>query len=455
MNFTPHPYQTHAINHITTHPTTAILLGMGMGKTIITLTALHQLTYQQFTTRKTLIIAPLRVARDTWPAELKKWPHLKPLTMAICVGTPKQRQQALSENADITVINRENIPWLTENLTGTWPFDTVVIDELSSFKNPRSKRFKALKKIRPNINKIIGLTGTPAPNSLEDLWAQFYILDQGERLGQYITHYRSKYFTPDKRNSQRVFTWKLKPDAEQEIYAQIADITISMKTTDHLTLPPLTITTETVAMSKKELKQYRQMQQDMITTIEDETIIAGSAGVLSGKLQQLASGAIYTETGDEVVTIHDRKLDALEDLIESANGETVMVAYWFKHELQRLTERFPQGVPLATSEDIRRWNNKELPLVFIHPASAGHGLNLQAGGHIFIWFTVPWSLELYEQANARLFRQGQAEPVSIVRLATRGTIDEQVLQALERKDTTQSALIEAVKTSLTQGGEAA
>lgn len=346
----------------------------------------------------------------------------------------------------VTVINRENIPWLVSHYGNAWPFDMVVIDELSSFKNPRAKRFKELAKMRPYLSRIVGLTGTPAANGLMDLWAQFRLLDGGEQLGRYITHYRNRWFVPDKRNGMQVFTYKPRDGAE-EVYAAIADMTVSMKTTDHLTLPPLTTVTQTVEMTASEARKYERLKKDMVLTLEDHVIDAANAAALSGKLLQLASGAIYTADG-EPVTVHDRKLDALEDLVEAANGENLSVAYWFQHDLTRIRERFPQARELKTGEDIADWNQGLIPLALIHPASAAHGLNLQAGGHLFVWFSLTWSLELYQQANARLFRQGQEQPVTITHLAAKGTLDEAVLAALEAKDTTQERLIDAVKTQL-------
>ncbi|MHC9605382.1 SNF2-related protein [Corynebacterium diphtheriae] len=446
MKYKPHNYQQFATNFIETHPQAAIFLGMGMGKTIITLTALNNLITDRYATTKALIIAPLRVARDTWSNEQQKWDHLKNLRISIIVGNTTTRRNALNTDADIYIINRENIPWLVNELGNTWPFDTVVIDELSSFKNHKSKRFKALKTKLPQIHRIIGLTGTPAPNSLEDIWAPFRLIDEGKRLGKYLTHYRNRYFLPDKRNGAQIYSYKIRPGAEDQIYNLIKDITVSMRTQDYLELPPLTITTEHVHLNQKEQKIYNQLRDDMITTIEKDIIDAGTAGTLSNKLQQLSSGAIYAENG--VNTVHEQKLDALADIIEQAAGNTVLVAYWFKHELDRLKERFPTGRELSSSKDMSDWCAGNIPIGFIHPASAGHGLNLQTGGHIMVWLTTPWSLELYEQTNARLFRQGQTEPVSIIHINTVNTIDDDVMAALERKDTTQSALINAVKAQL-------
>lgn len=447
MEFKPHDYQAYAIDFIKTHPVAGLFLGMGMGKTISTLTALNDMMFDSFQVARCLVVAPLRVARDTWPAELTKWEHLKHLRASVIVGTAKERRQAIHTDADIYVINRENLPWLIKELGDDWPYDCVVIDELSSFKNHKAARFKALMSRRKHMRRIIGLTGTPAPNSLEDLWAPFKLFDGGKRLLPYITHFRERYFDPDKRNGYQVFSWKLKPGAEDEIYEAISDVTVSMKTTDHLDLPPLTTSSRVVHLDKAEREVYNQLKKDMLVHVDGEVIDAGSAATLSNKLLQLSSGAIYADEA-RTVTVHSQKIDALEDIIEAANGHTVLVAYWFKHELERLLRHFPQGRLLSTAEDMSDWCAGRIPLAFIHPASAGHGLNLQSGGHILVWHTVPWSLELYEQTNARLFRQGQTEPVSIIHIEAANTIDQQVIRSLESKNQTQSALIEAVKAEL-------
>ena len=447
MEFKPHDYQAYAIDFIKTHPVAGLFLGMGMGKTISTLTALNDMMFDSFQVARCLVVAPLRVARDTWPAELTKWEHLKHLRASVIVGTAKERRQAIHTDADIYVINRENLPWLIKELGDDWPYDCVVIDELSSFKNHKAARFKALMSRRKHMRRIVGLTGTPAPNSLEDLWAPFKLFDGGKRLLPYITHFRERYFDPDKRNGYQVFSWKLKPGAEDEIYEAISDVTVSMKTTDHLDLPPLTTSSKVVHLDKAEREVYNQLKKDMLVHVDGEVIDAGSAATLSNKLLQLSSGAIYADEA-RTVTVHSQKIDALEDIIEAANGHTVLVAYWFKHELERLLRHFPQGRLLSTAEDMSDWCAGRIPLAFIHPASAGHGLNLQSGGHILVWHTVPWSLELYEQTNARLFRQGQTEPVSIIHIEAANTIDQQVIRSLESKNQTQSALIEAVKAEL-------
>ena len=449
MKYKPHDYQHFTTNFITAHPEAAIFLGMGLGKTIITLTAIKSLILDSFEVTKVLIIAPLRVARDTWPAELEKWDHLADLRMSAMVGDKKTRTAALNQDADIYVINRENIPWLVDTTWPDWPFDMVIIDELSSFKSHQARRFKALRKCRPKIRRIVGLTGTPAPNSLLDLWAQFALIDGGQRLGKFITHYRDRYFLPDKRNGPQVYSYKLKEGADQEIYDQIADITVSMRTTDYLQLPPLTITDYPVSMSKAEEAKYKQLKKDMVLELEDGDVVdAPTAAALAGKLQQASSGAIYTDDEGGYLELHGRKLDALEDIIESANGEPVLIAYWFKHEVPRILQRLPRAVQLNSSQDFRAWNRGEIPIGLIHPASAGHGLNLQDGGHLLVWLTLPWSLELVEQTNARLFRQGQKQPVTITRITCTGTIDQRVTSALETKDSTQTALVEAVAAEL-------
>lgn len=448
MQYKPHEYQQHTTQFIIDHPEAAILLGMGMGKTISTLTAINDLIRNRFETQRVLVIAPIRVARDTWPAELEKWDHLAGLTVSPITGTAKQRQDAANRRADIYTIGRENIPWLVKHHGGRWPYDMVIIDELSSFKNPQAKRFKALKKVRPKIQRIVGLTGTPAPNSLLDIWAPFRLIDNGQRLGKYITHYRDQYFTPGRRNGAVVYNWNLRPGADQAIYDNIADITVSMRTTDYLQLPAATHQHITVQLPTKARKHIDTLKRDLVLDLDDDTIDAANAATLSLKLQQLAGGAIYNEAGDDYITIHDEKIQALTELVNQAQGNTLLVCYWFKHERDRILDAIPGARVLDTAKDFHDWNNGDIPVALIHPASAGHGLNLQAGGHIMVWYTTPWSLELYEQANARLHRQGQTEPVSIIHIDTADSIDQIVHQALTRKDTTQQALITAVKAQL-------
>lgn len=448
MKYVPHDYQRHTTQFIIDHPEAAIFLGMGMGKTISTLTAIEALKHDYFTIDKVLVIAPVRVARDTWPAEIEKWDHLADLTVSPIIGTAKQREAAADRQADIYTIGRENIPWLVKHHGNRWPYDMVVIDELSSFKNPQAKRFKALKKVRPKISRIVGLTGTPAPNSLLDIWAPFRLIDNGQRLGRFITHYRDQYFLPDKRSGQVIYSWKIRPGADQAIYDNIADITVSMRTTDYLTLPEVTRQHIEVTLALKEQKMIDTLKKDLVLDLGDDTIDAANAATLSLKLQQLAGGAIYNEDKTGVIEVHDQKLKALEELVDQADGNTILVAYWFKHERDRILSTIPNARVLDTQQDFEDWNAGNIPVGLIHPASAGHGLNLQSGGHIMVWFTTPWSLELYEQANARLHRQGQTEPVSIIHIDTANSIDQDVHAALARKDTTQSALIAAVAAEL-------
>lgn len=393
-----------------------------------------------------LVIAPLRVARDTWPSEIKKWEHLKGLSYSVAVGTEKERIDALMTRSTMYIINRENVDWLVNKSGIPFDFDMVVIDELSSFKSYGAKRFKSLLKVRPSVNRIVGLTGTPSSNGLMDLWAEFRILDLGQRLGRYITHYRNTYFTPDKRNAQVIFSYKPLPGAEDKIYKQISDITISMKSIDYLKMPECIVNEVSVSLNEKEWNIYSKFKDDMVTKLGDEEIDAVNAAVLSGKLLQMANGAVY-DSENKTHIIHDKKLDALEDLIEGANGKPVLVAYWFKHDLERIKNRFPVR-QIKASKDIEDWNEVNIPIAVIHPASAGHGLNLQSGGSTLIWFGLTWSLELYQQTNARLYRQGQNETVIIHHILTKGTIDEDVMTALTRKEETQASLIDAVKAKL-------
>ena len=447
MIFKPHDYQKYAIRYIEEHEVTALLLDMGLGKTIITLTAINDLINDSFEVRKVLIIAPLRVARDTWPAEIKKWEHLRHMTAAVVVGSLAERKAALSKKAGLYIINRENVQWLIEKSGCRFDFDMVVIDELSSFKNHQAKRFKSLMKKRPGIKRIVGLTGTPSSNGLMDLWAEFRLLDMGERLGRFISQYRSNYFRPDKMNGQVVFSYKLLPGAEKQLYERIADITISMKCTDHLVMPELISTECQVQLSDTERKRYDELKKDLVLQLPDGEITAANAAALTGKLVQMANGAVYSDDGS-TMEIHDRKLDALEDLIEAANGKPVLVAYWFKHDLERIKARFDVREIKSTS-DIADWNAEKITVALIHPASAGHGLNLQAGGSTLIWFGLTWSLELYQQTNARLWRQGQtAETVVIQHIVAKDTVDEHIMKALAKKNTTQRALMDAVEAEL-------
>lgn len=452
MKYEPHEYQKYAIDYIETHPFAAVLLDMGLGKTSIALTAIADLLFDSFEVHKVLVIAPLRVARETWTAEADKWDHLQTLICSVAVGSEAERKAALMRKADIYIINRENVQWLIEDSGIPFDYDMVVIDELSSFKNHNTKRFRSLLKVRPRVNRIVGLTGTPASNGLMDLWAEFRILDMGKRLGRFITKYRTDYFQPDKRNGQIVYSYKPLPYAEDAIYRQISDITISMKAADHLKMPELIGSECAVQLSDDEKQKYTDLKQELVLSLGDAEITAANAASLSGKLSQMANGAIYDDNG-EVIQIHDRKLDALEDIIEAANGKPILVAYWFKHDLTRISERLKKlHIPfsrLDDSDSIRRWNNGEIPVTLIHPASAGHGLNLQSGGSTLVWFGLTWSLELYQQTIARLWRQGQTSKTVVVQhIVTKGTIDERVMKALSQKEHTQTALIDAVKADL-------
>ena len=446
MKYKPHEYQSYATEFILSHPISAVFLEMGLGKSVITLSAIFDLCLDSFLVCKVLVIAPLRVARDTWPAEINKWDHLKGLSYSVAVGTEKERIDALKKLSTLYIINRENVDWLVHKSGIPFHFDMVVIDELSSFKSYGAKRFKSLLKVRPSVKRIVGLTGTPSSNGLMDLWAEFRILDLGQRLGRYISHYRNTYFKPDKRNAQIIFSYKPLPGAEDEIYKQISDITISMKSTDYLKMPEYVSNEVFVTLSEKEWKVYSDFKEDMVANLGDEEIDAVNAAVLSGKLLQMANGAVY-DSENKAHVIHDKKLDALEDLIEGANGKPVLVAYWYKHDLERIKDRFPVR-QIQSSKDIEDWNDGKIPIAVIHPASAGHGLNLQSGGSTLIWFGLTWSLELYQQTNARLYRQGQKDTVIVHHIITKNTIDEDVLLALTKKEKTQDALIDAVKANL-------
>ncbi len=448
MKYYPHDYQTYATNFILENSIAAIFLEMGLGKSVITLTAILDLCLDSFEVGKVLVIAPLRVARDTWPAEINKWEHLKDLDFAVAIGTEKERLSALKTPASVFLINRENVDWLINKSGLPFDYDMVVIDELSSFKSHTAKRFKSLLKVRPKIKRIVGLTGTPSSNGLMDLWAEFRILDMGKRLGRYISHYRSAFFQPDKRNQHMIFSYKPLFGAEKEIYELISDITISMKSVDFLQMPKCLINEVPVSLTVNEHLIYDGFRKEMVIELANEEIDAVNAAVLSSKLLQMSNGAVYDED-KKVHFIHNRKLDALEDLIEGANGKPVLIAYWYKHDLERIKERFTVR-EIKTSKDIKEWNHGEIPVAVIHPASAGHGLNLQSGGSTIIWFSLTWSLELYQQTNARLWRQGQNETVVIHHIITKGTIDEDVMKALKRKEKTQEDLIDAVKANLSR-----
>ena len=446
MKYKAHEYQEYATKFIEENEESAVFLECGLGKSVITLTAIKNLMARGEVSR-VLVVAPLRVGKTTWPEEIGKWDHLAGLTYAVAIGSVAERLSAVKAKADITIINRENVEWLIDKSGMPFDYDMLVIDELSSFKSFKAKRFKALLKVRPKITRVVGLTGTPSSNGLMDLWAEFRLLDLGERLGRYITRYRLAYFTPDKRNAQVVFSYKPLPGAEERIYDKIDDITISMRASDYLKLPSLVMNTMVVEMGDKEKEIYDNLCDDMVVSLGDNEIDAVNAASLSNKLLQMANGAVYGEE-QSVHHIHDEKLNALEDLIESANGKPVLVAYWFKHDLARIKAKFPFVREIKTDADIRAWNRGEIEVGVIHPASAGHGLNLQTGGSTLIWFGLTWSLELYQQTNARLYRQGQKNTVVIHHIVTKGTIDERVLKALEKKEKTQNSLIDAVKAEL-------
>ncbi len=444
MKFIPHKYQDYAIERILDTPYIGLLLAMGLGKTVISLTALNILLYDTFDAGKVLIIAPLRVAEDTWSRESQKWDHLKHLRISKIMGDRRKREQALKEKADLYIINRENVEWLVSALGNDWPFDTVVIDELSSFKSPSAKRFKALRRVRPLMKRVIGLTGTPTPNGLMDLWSQIYLLDQGERLGKTISAYRDRYFTAGARNGYVVYDWKQKKESEEAVFSKISDICVSMKAEDWLDMPERIDNIVPVTLDSTTRAKYRQLERDLLLPMIDADIVAGTAAVLSNKLLQMANGAVYDERKC-VREIHEAKLDALEDILEAANGHPVLLFYTYKHDLTRIRARFPQTKVLESSKDIDDWNSGKIQLLAVHPASAGHGLNLQAGGNIIVWFGLTWSLELYQQANARLYRQGQQHSVIIHHLVAEGTMDEDVMRAIEDKAAGQDALLEAVK----------
>lgn len=450
MKFKPWNYQQYAINHVIDNSASGLFLDMGMGKTVSTLTSIDDLILLG-EVNKVLVIAPLRVAEDTWSTEVDKWDHLKHLRISKILGSKKQREEAINTEADIYVTNRENVDWLVTECFNNWIWDMVVIDELSSFKSSKAKRFRALKKVRPYFKRIVGLTGTPAPNSLIDLWPQIYLLDGGQRLGKTITGYKERYFKPGRRNGYVVYNWELKEGSEEAIQNKISDICISMSAKDYLDIPERIDNRVEITLPIKVMDTYKQLEKDLVLEIGEEDITAANAAVLTNKLLQLANGAIYSED-KEVVRIHDEKLDRLEEIIDIANGKPVLVFYNFKHDYDRiskmLTKNKIKNQALNTSDDIKKWNNGEIQVALLHPASAGHGLNLQYGGNIIVWFGLTWSLELYQQANARLHRQGQKETVIIHHLIAKGTVDEDVMNALANKEVNQNMLLEAVNARL-------
>lgn len=459
MEYRPHEYQRYAIGFIESHEESALFLDLGLGKSSIALTAIDDLLFDFFLIHKVLVIAPIRVCANTWPAEIGKWDHLRNLRYALCLGDEGSRLKALRSEADIYIINRENVDWLVNGSGVRFDFDMVVIDELSSFKNGKSKRFRSLLKVRPLVRRIVGLTGTPSGNGLMDLWAEYRLLDMGKRLGRFVTHYRDAYFVPDKRNQEIVFSYRPKPGAEKEIYTKIGDITISMRAIDNLDMPRLIVNDAKVHLDAKEREQYDALATTFVLELDGEDVTASNAGALSNKLLQMANGSLYIEDR-RFVEIHERKLDALEDLIEGANGEPLLVAYWFRSDLERILARLERlkrglGISFEVLDDptsIERWNRGEVGVGLIHPQSAGHGLNLQDGGHQLVWFSLTWSLELYQQTIGRLYRQGQrSKSVVVTRIVAEDTIDEDAIKALDRKERTQDSLIEAVKARLKGG----
>ena len=448
-DFKPHDYQKYCIDAIKDLPFCGLFLDMGLGKTVITLTALHSLKYEQFCIRKILVIAPKKVAENTWTAEVEKWSHLKNLRMSVVLGSAEKRISALNVNADVYIINRENTQWLVKLYGNKWPFDVVVLDESSSFKNHQAKRFKALKAIRPHIHRLIELTGTPSPHGLMDLWSQIYLLDGGKRLGRTISCYRDMYFVPDKRNRTTIFSYAPKEGAADEIYQQIQDICISMKSEDYLQLPEMVINDISISLNPKAKKAYTELERTMLLAVtEDQLVTASTAATLTGKLLQLCNGAVYDENGD-VLEVHDCKLEAFMETIEQLHGQHVLVYYYFRHDRDRILSVLRllslRVRVYSGSQDERDWNEGNIDVLLAQPASCGYGLNLQNGGHHVIWFGLTWSLEEYQQANKRLHRQGQQYPVIVHRLIVKDGTDEDVIRSLENKDGAQEALLAALK----------
>lgn len=451
MIYTPHPYQKYCIDRVISDNELGLFLDMGLGKTVITLTAVNELKYNRFAVKKILIIAPKKVAEATWSKEASKWDHLRHLRFSLVLGNLTKRIRALNMPADIYIINRENIPWLVDYYRNAWPFDMVVIDESSSFKNHRAKRFKALKMVRGHIRRIVELTGTPAPNGLIDLWAQIYLLDGGKRLGRSISGFRERYFSPDQRNAQQIFTYKPKDGAGAAIESLIGDICISMKAEDYLQLPDIVYDDIPVVLDPAAKRQYQKLETEMLITVDENTIDAGSAAVLSNKLMQLCNGAVYDDNG-KTVEIHGCKLDAFDELIEGLNGQPALVFYNFQHDKDRIMKRLAgSGLKvreLRSPKDETDWNSGKIDVLLAHPASAAYGLNLQDGGNHVVWFGLNWSLELYQQANKRLHRQGQKQKVIIHRLSVVGGRDEDVIKALDDKESVQDRLIDSLKAKI-------
>jgi SNF2 family DNA or RNA helicase len=448
MKYIPHDYQTRAKDFILEHPKAGMLLEMGLGKTVITLTAIDVLINELFEVDRVLVIAPKRVAEDTWTREHAKWDHLRHLRVSKVLGSPEQRRRALAVDADIYVIGRDNVVWLVEQCRQDWPFGMVVIDELSSFKNPQAKRFRALKKVIPKASRVVGLTGTPSANGLMDLWAEIYLLDRGERLGHTLGAYREKYFRPGARNGYVVFKWEPLRGSREKIEAAISDICISMSADDYLTLPKRIDNLIPVKLSPQEMKQYKTMEAEQLLHIDDEDVVALNAAAVMTKLLQIANGSVYSHEGN-VVRLHDAKLEALLEIIDTTDSP-VLIFYSYKHDLAAIKAAIPGARTLDGPEDIAEWNAGRVQVLLAHPASVGYGLNLQEGGHVIVWYGLTWSLELYQQANARLYRQGQDKPVIIHHLIAEGTVDEQVMRALQEKDMSQAALMAALKERRTQ-----
>lgn len=447
MKFIPHKYQRIALERIYDTPRVGLLLDMGLGKTVITLTAIEDLIYNRFEVEKVLVIAPLRVAEDTWSRESQKWDHLQHLRISKILGTPTQRRKALAQDADIYIINRENVVWLTNELSSVgnaWDFDMVVIDELSSFKSSKAQRFRALKKYITRSKRVVGLTGTPAPNGLIDLWSQIYLLDGGERLGKTVTGYRERYFLPDKRNQTTIFSYKPKEESEKAIYDKISDICVSMSAEDWLDMPERIDNVQHVQLSAAELKLYEEFEKEQYLEFMQGKVTATSAAALTNKLLQFSNGAMYLDDGSYKVT-SDKKLDALAEIVDTSQGQPILCFYSYRHDCERILKKFKNAKKLESAADIEAWNNGDIPLLLAHPAGAGHGLNLQAGGNIIVWFGLTWSLELYQQANARLYRQGQQNTVIIHHLITDGTVDARVLDSLQGKRDVQDELLESLK----------
>lgn len=450
IDFRPYDYQAYAINKIIDNKRFGLFLDMGLGKTVSTLTAIEQLKYDYLDVDKVLVIAPKRVAEDTWAQEVEKWTHLTHLDVSLVLGTPKQREQALEKDADIYVTNKENTKWICERFKKDWPFDMVVIDELSTFKNSDSQRFKILKKKWPLFDRFVGLTGTPAPKNIMDLWAQIYLIDGGERLGKFKTHFRQRYFYPTHKVAEHTFNWELKDGAKDEIYKMISDVTVSMESKDYLKMPERVDTVKEAKLSKKERALYDELEQNMVIENDiddDKDIVALNSASLSNKLLQMSNGAVYADDGS-ITHIHDKKLELLDEIIEESQGQPILVIYNYKHDKERLLERYSFAETLDSEDYMERWNNGDIQMLITHPASAGHGLNLQYGGSIMVWFGLTWNLEYYEQANARLYRQGQKKTTVIHHLLTENSIDQKVYDSLKNKKLGQNELMNAVKARL-------